>query len=92
MDAGAIRTVSGQILFSHPKILHFDFNGEKHLTVEFGACGRLLGEGVAELHRGAFGRAVSADRVSGENGCPADTVAAGASTEQHHFYCRRLAQ
>ena len=43
----------------------------------------LLGERVADLHRGALGRAAVGERVGGEDGCPADAVAAGAGAEQH---------
>ena len=43
----------------------------------------LLGERVADLHRGALGRAAVGERVGREDGCSADAVAAGAGAEQH---------
>jgi hypothetical protein len=48
----------------------------------------LLGEGVADLHRGALGRAGGVERVGGQDAGPADAVATGAGAEQHHSVAR----
>ena len=50
----------------------------------------LLGEGVSHLHGRTLGRPAGGEGVRGENGCPADPVAAGARPEEHHLVARTL--
>ena len=55
------------------------------IQVEAALDQHLLGERVADLHRGSLGRAALVERLGGEHRDPADAVAAGLGTEEDHL-------